>query len=109
MDIEQLKLILETLRTMGEAGKDAFIWWILLDKALPVLAWLLTFCGLIWLVLRIVGAISSDSHMARLRDDLGVGRPGELINSEVAEVRRRISELVAAETANKAADRTKNS
>lgn len=32
MEIEQLKLILETLRTLGEAGKEGFLWWLLLDK-----------------------------------------------------------------------------
>ena len=32
METEQLKLILETLRTLGEAGKEGFLWWLLLDK-----------------------------------------------------------------------------
>jgi len=38
MEIEQLKLILETLRTLGEAGKEGFLWWLLLDKG-PTLIW----------------------------------------------------------------------
>jgi hypothetical protein len=32
METEQLKLILETLRTLGEASKEGFLWWVLLDK-----------------------------------------------------------------------------
>ena len=51
MQIEQLKLILDALAKMGEAGQDAFIWYMILDKALPMVTWLLTFCGLVWVAI----------------------------------------------------------
>ena len=28
MDVEQLKIIMETLAQMGETGKDAFVWYL---------------------------------------------------------------------------------
>lgn len=34
MNIEEIKMITETISTLGVQGKEAFIWWLILDKGL---------------------------------------------------------------------------
>lgn len=53
MSTEQLKMILDALQAMGAAGKDAFIWWLLLDK-LPGFIGFLCFLGVAYLVVRML-------------------------------------------------------
>lgn len=36
--MEELKVIMEAVAQLGEAGKEAFIWWLIIDKALHTLA-----------------------------------------------------------------------
>lgn len=36
---EQLKMILDALTSMGAEGKEAFIWWLITNGALPVFGW----------------------------------------------------------------------
>jgi hypothetical protein len=52
MNDAQLKMILDAMATMGAAGKDAFIWWLALDKGLPILAWIV-FIGAAAAILRL--------------------------------------------------------
>lgn len=40
MNDAQLKMVLDAMASMGAAGKEAFIWWLAMDKALPVLGWI---------------------------------------------------------------------
>lgn len=40
MDAENLRLITETLKTLGEAGLTGFISWLVLEKVVPVIAWI---------------------------------------------------------------------
>jgi hypothetical protein len=37
--MEELKLILQTLATMGESAKTGFIWWLVIDRLIPTLTW----------------------------------------------------------------------
>lgn len=37
MKTEELKMLLDALTSMGSAGKEAFIWWLVADKVLPVM------------------------------------------------------------------------
>ncbi len=39
MNMEELKLIAETIGKLGEAGQSAFGWWLLADKVLPAICW----------------------------------------------------------------------
>lgn len=39
MTTPELQLVLEAISKLGEAGKEAFIWWLVMDKAVPALAW----------------------------------------------------------------------
>jgi len=74
MDIEQLKLVLETVQQLGAQGKEAFIWWIVLDKVLPVLGWLITFAGLMtvgfWVIRAVQSANEDAARLKQLRDAL---------------------------------------
>ncbi len=93
MDNTQLKMILDTLQTMGATGHDAFVWWLLLDKALPVVGWLLTFAGLVWLAWRLIPRLGMLSFGEQVRDILGVGCDGPLTPREARETLRRLNAL----------------
>jgi hypothetical protein len=95
MQIEQLKLILDTLSKMGEAGQDAFIWYMILDKALPMVTWLITFAAIIWLANRglraVLSACESDKFAKELRRLLLPETYGEMTPHE----RSRILKIVS--------------
>lgn len=42
MDIEQLKLILETLNKLGESSLIVAVIWIFIDSVIPTMGWLLS-------------------------------------------------------------------
>ena len=64
MDIEQLKLVIETVKSVSGDAQAVAIWWLVLDKLLPVIAWLIVGCG----VFKIATKISSfDRHKFRLK------------------------------------------
>lgn len=46
--MEELKLILQTLATMGESAKIGFIWWMVIDRLIPTLAWSSVVSGAIY-------------------------------------------------------------
>ena len=94
MSNEQLQMILNALQGLGVEGKSAFIWWLLLDKGLPVVGWLVTFSGLLWAACKALNVISADSHMARLRDEMGIGSPGPLLDCEARSVVDTVRELM---------------
>ena len=94
MNTDQLKMILDTLQTMGVAGHDAFIWWLVMDKGLPVLGWLLTFSGLVWLAKHGIRCIGANSLGEQVRDTLGVGSDGPVTRGEAIETLRRVKEMV---------------
>lgn len=37
--MEELKLIMHTLAGLGETAKEGFIWWMVIDRLVPVLCW----------------------------------------------------------------------
>lgn len=95
MDTEQLRMILDTLRTMGDTGQSAFIWWLVFDKALPLLVWLVTFAGLLWIAMKLIERIGISGIGEQVRDILGVGSPGVMTPNEVRETLERVRELAA--------------
>ena len=95
MNTEQLTMILDTLLTMGAAGQEAFIWWLLLEKALPLLVWLATFAGIMWLAWHLIQRIGVAGLGEQVRDIVGVGSPGPMLPCEARDTLRRVRELVA--------------
>lgn len=93
MNDAQLQMILTALQSLGAESKTAFIWWLAMDKLVPVFGWLATFSGMLWIGVKVIGAITATSYMARLRDDLGIGNPGPLWVSEAKEVMAQVRKL----------------
>lgn len=62
MDTTQLQMILTALESLGAEGKGAFIWWLVLDKGLPVIGWLLALCGVLWIARQVIKC-----HVAGMR------------------------------------------
>ena len=94
MDIEQLKLVLSTLLQLGEGSKEVAIWWLMLDKVLPVVVWLLILGAVVYLVLRIIPMLTLSDPICELRDRLGIGSSGSHSNWERRETFKRLNKLV---------------
>jgi hypothetical protein len=58
MDIEQLKLVIEAVKSVSGDAQAVAIWWLVLDKLLPVIAWLLVGAGVFNVVCKIIKEIS---------------------------------------------------
>lgn len=63
--MEELKLVIQMLQGLGETAKEGFIWWLLIDGALPKLLWAAGVGGFIWLGAYIVRKMSADSAAER--------------------------------------------
>jgi hypothetical protein len=96
MDTAQLQLILDALKTATEAGADAFVWWLVLDKAVPVVCWLITLPILIFAAVKIIRTLQSsgDAVLCEFRDMLGIGTPGALYSGERIQVIAEVRELI---------------
>ena len=62
MNTEQLKMIIDALQSMGAQGKDAFIWWLVLDKLPSFFSVIALFCTFI------VIARMTFSHLRRTEE-----------------------------------------
>lgn len=63
--MEELKLILATFAQLGETGKEAFIWWLLIDKIAVGLLWLVAACILAYIITRFIVAITTPGGLSR--------------------------------------------
>lgn len=93
MDIEQLKLVIETVKSVSGDAQTVAIVWLLLDKLLPVIAWLVVGVGAFKLLSRLILNINSHKDMCDIRDMLGIGVPGHLMDCERSKVLAKIREL----------------
>jgi hypothetical protein len=95
MNIEELKLVLETIATLGAQGKEAFIWWVVLDK-IPFFVLWAAFIGLLFFITKSVKKYNSDEQfLTSLRDILGYG-DGYLSTSERIRTKNKVLQLVEA-------------
>lgn len=65
MNIEEIKLITDTITTLGVQGKEAFIWWLLLNKVLPFTGWVFAACLGYKTINHIVTAATCEQHVRR--------------------------------------------
>lgn len=72
MNVEQLKLILDSMAALGEGAKEAFIWWLFFDKALPVIGWMVTIAAITYAVKLFVSWGQRNSRFEELRSACGV-------------------------------------
>ena len=97
MDIEQLKLILETVRGVSGDAQIVAVCWILIDKLLPAICWMAVFGVLVWKFPHFVKLFcGSDKFMIWARDQLGTGSSGYLADHERERTEDRLRELVIA-------------
>jgi len=95
VEIEQLKMVIELIQQLGVQGKEAFIWWLVLDKVLPVLAWLLTLVTVGFTVIKVIRMVSGEEDRLRsIRDALRVGSSGCFTDYEYREIMRKIDDLM---------------
>lgn len=92
--MKELEMILAAVSQLGVAGKEAFLWWLVLDKLVPTLA---TLAGVVTVVLMVrsilLGFSEMDSTLRTLRDMLGAGTPGPLTDSEMRQIIRDVKKL----------------
>lgn len=102
MNIEELKLILNMLTTLGTEGKEAFIWWLVFDNVPGFILCLGVIALGFYLVKKCIGlAVQGDYHefLTETRDILKIGSPGALTNSESIQTKRLLKELAAKHSA----------
>ena len=62
MNTEELKIIMDALVSLGEAGKSGFIWWLVLSYGMKYLTILFFIVGLFITVRFVVGKILDSTH-----------------------------------------------
>lgn len=106
MNLEELKLILDTVRGISGDVQVVAILWLVLTELLPTMTGLTAF----WLFFRFARAVVNDAlagnrseaALKDLRDLLGIGRLGPLLPQEREEVLRTVRRLHQAEQERKA-------
>lgn len=101
MNLEELKLVLETINNTTGLAKDFGTTWMWLHYGLKVFdAVMVVFCilGVIYGIYRMIvyttEGSAHDVFMRRCRDRLRIGSPGILTEGEAAQVRNKLSELI---------------
>lgn len=95
--MKELEMILAAVAQLGEAGKEAFIWWLVMDKGGAILIFLALFALIYWCVRHLINHWSADAELRRVRDALNIGGPGFLTRDEIEEIHRHIARLKACE------------
>lgn len=78
--MEELKLIMDAITTLGEAGKEAFIWWMIMDKGVLLICWMTFFSLIFYLIKTISTSCKSESRLEQLRNQMHIGG-GKGVNS----------------------------
>ncbi len=103
MNMEELKLVTDTIQQLGEHGTTAFIWWIVFDKLVPAVLWTVGSCAFMYLCWRVtlvcVATNKAVNCMYILRRAFGLGG-GYLVPSEIDRVMERALELQRKEKEN---------
>lgn len=66
MNIEEIKLITEAVTSLGAQGKEAFIWWLVMDKGLAFVEFIVFFFSVYKLGFHLVKAGSREKDIKRL-------------------------------------------
>lgn len=74
--MEELKIVMEAIAQLGQAGKEAFVWWLVLTYGTKILTSMMVLTGALgvpWLILRTVRQSSSRNEaLTAIGKDLGV-------------------------------------
>ena len=93
MDIESLKIILDVVKSVSGTAQTITIAWLVLDKLIPILAWVLFGFGVLRLLSKLITNLNSYNDMCNIRDSLNIGVPGVLEPQERKLVMQKIYEL----------------
>ena len=101
MNLEELKLVLETINSTTGLAKDFGTTWVWLHYGFKVFeAVTVVFCilGVIYGIYRMVaqskGNEANEAFIRRCRDRLRIGSSGILTEGEAAQVRNKLSEMI---------------
>ena len=72
MDIEQLKLIIDTLNSLGENSKEAFIYWIIIKYGTTYLFGIIWSCIAIYLIKKVYFLLNNLSMLKDFREAAGI-------------------------------------
>ncbi len=104
MDIEQLKLVLETIQHTTDGAKNFGVWWIALHYGQKVLEGLfITSCvwGVAWGVIKAItiscSAGDDSRRLQNLRDTMRIGSPGAVTDGEYDRMRDKIRDWMRGE------------
>jgi uncharacterized membrane protein len=97
MNIEELKLVLETIRSLTGDATSAAYWYFGLEFAKFVLGWLVG-AGVVLTITRMIVTLSGsgrdEEFMRECRDELRIGSRGALDEAERAVTQRAIRKLI---------------
>lgn len=94
MDIEQLKIVIDAIKSVSGDAQTLAIWWIIIDKLIPIFAWLIVAFGLYRILSMTIQNIGYSRYLRQIRDMLGVGTRGPIIEREAEEILHQISKLL---------------
>ena len=72
MNIEQLKMVIDLLQSVGLEGKELFIWWMALTKGIPAVFGLIWSAIAVFLISKCFRLIAEQTKINQLRDAAGV-------------------------------------
>ena len=95
MNTEELTIVMDTLRSLGDDGKTAFIWWLVFDKLIPAIGGIVAVCVITFGLGRpAMSAFRSENYVRDLRDRFRIGTPGYVSDSELRQLKQRIDKLI---------------
>lgn len=101
MNIEELKLVLETIRSLSGDASTAAYWYFGLEFAKYVLGWLVSAGVILTMILTITRTITvangvgaDEAFMRECRDELRIGCRGALVEDERRATQAAIRKLV---------------
>lgn len=95
MDIEQLKIVMDTLTQLGELSLFGLIVYLFVEYVLPFIGWMAALAVTYKITTRIILSIGWNSHLEIWRDSLGIGRPGHLTSTEFSKLAQEIDKLIS--------------
>ena len=72
MNIEQLKMVIDLLQSVGLEGKELFIWWMALTKGITAMFGLIWTAIAVFFISKFFRFISEQTKLDQLRDAAGV-------------------------------------
>ena len=96
MNTEEIKVVTDMLQSLGQAGTTGFIWWLVLDKLVPVIGGLVGLgMTMRYIFLPLAASTASYSTLCNLRDKLGIGSHGSLTPSELARTEQALDKIIS--------------